>query len=87
MFFVVNFTAAKQNIVVPAIFVHEMDKVFQKFMNYSCNSNQSILFYYPLNGYENAVDLVPNFQAEISNQIEEQKEFCFIGKILKYFSK
>lgn len=87
MFFVVYFACAKQHFVVPAVYIYHLDEVFQKFMNYSCNSNQKYLCYYPLNGYENNVGIEPNFVAEISEIIENDKEFCFIGKIVKYFSK
>lgn len=87
MFFVVYFKAAKQHLVVPAIYVHQKDSVIQKFMNYSCNSNQSHLIYYPMNGYENADAVEPNFGAEVSEIMDERKEFCFIGKIVKYYSE
>lgn len=87
MFFVVYFKTAKQHLVVPAIHVYKMDDVFQKFMNSSCNSNQMFLFHHPLNGYENAVNTAPNFYAEISDTFKIDEEYCFKGKIVKYFSK
>lgn len=87
MFFVVYFKAANQHLVVPAIHVYKMDDIFQKFMNYSCNSNQMCLFYHPLNGYQNAVNIEPNFYAEISDEFKIDEEYCFKGKIVKYFSK
>lgn len=60
----------------------------EKSVNYSINSNQVHRCFFSNNINENGEsDVVPNFHAQIANEIVEGENFCFFGLLVKYFGK
>lgn len=85
MYFVVFVEDIKDHLIIPVKWIRDQEKTFQKFMNYSVNSNQRHLFYY--NNSEEAIKtpLEPNFDLPIAKQ--PSTNCCYIGKVIKFFCK
>lgn len=88
MYFVVFLKKVKTHIVIPVKWVKDYNVTFEKFMNYSVNSNHPHLIYW--NGREGVVknneNVRPDFSVPINDKLSPN-EACYLAKIIKYFGK
>lgn len=88
MFFVVYSIRERKFLVVPVKWVKNHQKVFEKSVNYSINSNQIHRCFFSNNINENGeTGLLSDFRAPIANDEFSYDHFCFYGLLVTYFGK
>lgn len=76
-YYVVFLLEQRKHVVVPAIWIKDIQKHVEKFLNNSLNRSQKFLcFYRPDDGRPDA-NAAPDFESE----------YCFIGQLKRYFGK
>lgn len=93
MYFVVYLKKLNKNAILPISWIKDVENHFEKFVNNSINSSQKFQCYYTTdrNAFdENGVpriDLEPNFDMHYVENIDDEFDGCFEGKLKKFKSK
>lgn len=90
-FFVVNIARSKENIVLPAKWIHKIEDQLEKFINNGANSNQPHLCFWTDNtaAYDGGIPngrYEPNFHANVVQSLPTT-DGCFEAYIVKYKSE
>lgn len=88
MFLVVYSIRSRNFLVLPAKWVKNHEKVMEKSMNYSINTNQVHRCFFSNNIDENGLtDIQPNFQAQLAHEVLLNGDSCFLGLLVKFFGE
>lgn len=88
MFLVIYSIGSRTFLVIPAKWVKNHEKVMEKSMNYSINTNQVHRCFFTNNIDENGqTDAEPNFHAQMANEVLLDGECCFLGLLVKFFGE
>lgn len=89
MYYVVYLLQPEQNVVIPINWVQDIDKQWEKFVNYGLNSTQKYMCYWSNekeavdeNGMPNSAFKANFHTGQSVNQFPEPG--CYIGRILKF---
>lgn len=90
MFFIAFLVEPKIHVVLPVTWVYDYEKIIQKFIRKSINSNQKCLIYYSKKTVGGIPDggIDANFTAPTSEIFPiHGEEACFIAHMTHYYSK
>lgn len=84
-FVVVYLLRARQFVVVPEIWVFDLNNA--KLKNKGCNSNQNFLVYCSFRNGEANLDSEPNFNAQLTTTHNGTMDACLICRVNKFYGK
>lgn len=91
MYFVVYLKKLNKNAILPIPWIKDAENHFEKFVNNSINSSQKFLYTTDQNAFdENGVPkirLEPNFDMHYVENIDDEFDSSFEGKLKKFKSK
>lgn len=83
VYFVVFLREMKKNVILPKLWVKDVDNHFEKFVNNSLNRSQLFLCFYP----ETTSHAIINGRPDENFEPDFNSTNCFIGKMKRYFGK
>lgn len=88
MFFVVYILNANTHVIIPKRWIYDIDRHWEKFINFSLNRNQTFLVFYSENtdamdkqGRPN-VDFAPDFN--LGTNVAFPENGCYLAKLCRF---